>query len=125
MATPRSHLGSIDLSVVLNCGRGTASHLATRAWVYRHNLPATQAAPAAGAVDDARGKVLAAVLQHTSPAVALAIEARQLGEATDLSTRRLRERALALLLELDADAIDARRKTATRQADVRSYPSQL
>ena len=30
-----------ELAVVLNCGRGTASHLAHRAWTYRHDLPAT------------------------------------------------------------------------------------
>src|SRR3954454_7739808 len=37
-----------ELAVILNCGRGTASHLAHRAWVYRGNLPATRAAMAGG-----------------------------------------------------------------------------
>src|SRR3712207_2240255 len=107
-----------ELAVVLNCGRGTASHLAHRAFTYREHLPATWAALAAGALDEARAKVLADVLQHTTPAVARSIEARLLPEATHLSTGRLRARALALLLERDADAIDKRRKTATKQADV-------
>jgi uncharacterized protein DUF222 len=69
--------------------------------------------------------VLADVLQRTSAAVARAIEARLLPEATHLSTGRLRARALALLLDADADAVDARRKDARRQADVRAYPSHL
>jgi hypothetical protein len=93
--------------------------------VYRENLPGTWAALADGVLDETRGKVLADVLAHTTPATARAIEAILLPEAAQLSVRRLRDRALALLLELDADAIDARRKSAQRQADVRSYPSHL
>ena len=114
-----------ELAVVLNCGRGSASHLAARAWIYRENLPGTWAALAAGTLDEARAKVLADVLGHTSPAIARAIEAQLLGEATGLSLHRLRARALALLLDADADAIDKRRKDAKRQADVRAYPSHL
>ncbi|MGY1642991.1 DUF222 domain-containing protein [Geodermatophilus sp. SYSU D00703] len=114
-----------ELAVALNCGRGTASHLAARAWTYRENLPATWAALAAGALDEPRAKALADVLAHTSPAIARRIEAGLLPEATQLSTGRLRRRALALLLELDADAVDARRKSAQRQADVRTHPAHL
>ncbi len=114
-----------ELAVVLNCGRGTAAHLAHRAWTYRHNLPATWAALAAGVLDQPRAKVLADVLAHTSPAVARQVEDRLLPQASGLSLSRLRSRALALLLELDADAVDARRNEAKRQADVRTYPSHL
>ncbi|RFU21973.1 HNH endonuclease signature motif containing protein [Geodermatophilus marinus] len=112
-----------ELAVVLNCGRGTASHVAQRAWTYRESLPGTWAAMAAGALDEARAKVLVDVLQHTTPAVARQVESRLLPEAAQLSTGRLRRRALALLLELDADAVDARREDAQRQADVRAHPS--
>jgi hypothetical protein len=114
-----------ELAMVLNCGRGTAAHLAHRAWLYRENLPATWAALAAGALDEARAKVLADVLAHTSPRIARWIEGRLLPEAGQLSTGRLRRRALALLLEADAQAVDARRRDAQRQADVRSHPSHL
>jgi hypothetical protein len=114
-----------ELAVVLNCGRRTAANVALRAWVYRAQLPGTWAALAAGALDEARAKVLVDVLGQTSPAVARAVEARLLPEATDLSTGRLRARAVALLLELDADAVDARRTDARRRADVRTYPSPL
>lgn len=112
-----------ELAVVLNCGRGTAAHLAHRAWVYRESLPATWAALSDGVLDEARAKVLVDVLAHTAPAVARAIESRLLPEAAGLSTGRLRARALALLLELDAAAVDARRADARRQADVRVYPA--
>jgi Domain of unknown function (DUF222) len=114
-----------ELAVVLNCGRGTASHLAARAWTYRERLPATLRAMADGGLDEPRAKVLADVLAHTSADVARRIEARLLPEAAGLSSGRLKARALALLLELDADAVDARRQDAQRQADVRRHPSHL
>jgi hypothetical protein len=114
-----------ELAVVLNCGRGTAAHTAHRAWTYRVNLPATWAALADGVLDEARAKVLADVLQHSTPEIAQAVEAIVLPEATYLSTGRLRARVLALLLERDADAVDKRRRTAQEQADVRAHPSHL
>ena len=95
--------------MVLNCGRRAAANLAQRAWTYRARLPGTWAALGTGALDEARAKVLADVLQHTAPATARAVEARLLPKATQLSTGRLRARALAPLLEQDAAAVDARR----------------
>jgi hypothetical protein len=120
-----SQFFTAELAVVLNSGRRTASHTAHRAWTYRAKLPATWAALAAGVLDEPRAKVLVDVLQHTTSALARQVEAMLLPEATHLSTGRLRARALALLLELDADAVDQRRKTAEQQADVRTHPSHL
>jgi hypothetical protein len=48
-----------------------------------------------------------------------------LPKAASLTTGRLRKRALAALLEADADAVDERREQAQRQADVRCHPSPL
>ena len=76
-------------------------------------------------MDEPRAKVLADVLAHTAPAIARAVEAQVLREASGLSLGRLKARALALLIKLDADAVNARRKDAQRHANVRSYPSQL
>ena len=114
-----------ELAAVLNCGRGTAAHLALRSWTWRENLPATWAALAAGSLDEARAKALAEVLEHPDPALTQAVEARLLGQAGELPVGRLKRRALALLLELDPDAVDRRRKVAQRSADVRTYPSPL
>src|SRR3954452_1284914 len=36
-----SEFFTAELSMVLNCGRGTTSHVAHRAWTYRENLFAT------------------------------------------------------------------------------------
>jgi len=114
-----------ELAVVLNCGRGTAAHRLRRAWTWRESLPGTWAALAAGVLDERRGHVLADTLAHTDPAIARVIEARLLPEAGGLSLNGLRERAVALLLELDADAVDRHRDQARRAADVRVYPSHL
>ncbi|MGY1686152.1 DUF222 domain-containing protein [Geodermatophilus sp. SYSU D00867] len=116
-----SEFFTAELALVLNVGRGTASHLAHRAWTYRSHLPGTWAALAAGRLDEARAKALVDVLEHTSAATARTIEARLLPEATSLTVRKLKDRALALLLAADAEAIDQRRVIAQRHADVRLY----
>jgi hypothetical protein len=112
-----------ELAVVLNCGRGTAAVRARRAWTLRESLPATRAAMAAGELDERRANVLADVLAYTDPTIAWMVEARLLPQAAGLSLTRLKEQAIALLLELDAEAVDRGRRQATASADVRTYPS--
>jgi hypothetical protein len=114
-----------ELAMVLNCGRGTASHVAARAWTWRESLPATHAAMRAGELDEPRAKALAEVLDTALPEVARGIEAQLLPEAAGLSVGKLRKRALAALLAQDAAAVDERRRRVQRFADVRVYPSPL
>ncbi len=118
-----SEFFAAELSMVLNCGRGTASHLVARAWTWRENLPGTWGALAAGVLDEPRAKVMAEVLEQAEPGVARRVEAELLPEAGDLSLRRLRGRASALLLRHDATAADERRQEAELATDVRVYPS--
>ncbi|MGY1727718.1 hypothetical protein ACI79J_12180 [Geodermatophilus sp. SYSU D01062] len=59
-----SEFFTAELAVVLTVGRGTASHLAHRAWVYRSHLPAPWAALAAGTLDEVRARALVDVLEH-------------------------------------------------------------
>src|SRR4051794_34451708 len=112
-----------ELAHVLNCGRISANHLAVRAWLWRNSLPGTLAALAAGTLDEPRARALADVLAHADPAVAREIEALLLPDAVSLTLGKLKARALALLLERDADAVDQRRRSAKKAADVRAYPS--
>jgi hypothetical protein len=112
-----------ELSMVLNCGRRTASIKAARAWTLRENLPGTWAALAAGTLDEPRARALVDVLEHAAPESARWVEERILPEAVDLSLGKLRRRALELLLEHDAEAVEERRRAAERAADVRVYPS--
>jgi hypothetical protein len=112
-----------ELGHAINLGRGTAAFRARRAVTWRENLPVTFATLGRGEVDERRAGVLADVLQHTAPALARAVEARLLAECRigDLSLAELRRRALALLAELDADAVQERQAAARRAADLRAY----
>ena len=112
-----------EVAHAINLGRGTAAFRARRALVWRDNLPATFAALRRGEVDERRAGVLADALQGAAPELARAVEAVLLPEAGELSLARLRARALELLAELDADAVEERRAEAQRAADVRVYPT--
>ncbi|WP_233488648.1 HNH endonuclease signature motif containing protein [Blastococcus sp. TF02-9] len=112
-----------ELAHAINLGRGTASFRARRAFTWRENLPATFAALREGRLDERRAGVLAEALQSARPELARAVEAALLSEAEDMSPTRLQTRALELLAELDATAIDERRAEAQQAADVRTYPT--
>jgi hypothetical protein len=111
-----------ELALVLNRGRGTATHLHARARAWRDNLPTTYRDLTRGELDEARATALADVLGNVEPDLAGAIEAELLPEANDLSVARLRARAQELLLALDAEAADARRKETRKSADVFLQP---
>jgi hypothetical protein len=63
------------------------------------------------------------VLMHTSAEIAGQVEDALLGEAGGLSVYKLRDRATALMLQLDSSAADERRRQAERAADVQVHPS--
>jgi hypothetical protein len=110
-----------ELAHALNLGRGTAAFRAHRAWTWADSLPGTLALLRTGALDERRAGVLADVLQHTQPDLARQVEDRVLPGAGDLSLAALRRKALAVLAELDADAIDKRHQEAKKAADARAY----
>jgi hypothetical protein len=112
-----------ELSAVINLGRNTASLKLAHALTWQNKLPATFAALRTGGLDERRAQALADVLMHTNPTVARQVEAALLPEANDLSVYKLRDRATALMLQLDAQAADERRTAAERAADVHVYPS--
>jgi hypothetical protein len=110
-----------ELAHAINLGRGTAAFRARRAYTWRDNLPATFAAMRRGRIDERRAGVLADALKHTTPALARAVEAAVLPEAGELSLAALEKRALEVLAELDATAIQRRHEEAQKAADVRAY----
>ena len=63
------------------------------------------------------------MLAHTSRQIAGQVEDELLPQAGDLSVYRLRDRATALMLQLDADAAEERRQAAERTADVHVHPT--
>jgi hypothetical protein len=110
-----------EVAHAINLGRGTAAFRARRAYTWRDGLPATFAALHRGQIDERRAGVLADALQHSAPELARAVEAQVLPGACDLSLAALRARALAVLAELDATAVDERHEEAQKAADVRAY----
>jgi hypothetical protein len=112
-----------EVAHAINLGRGTAAFRARRAFTWRDDLPATFAALRRGEVDERRAGVLADALQGAASELSQAVEAMLLPEAGEMSLARIRDRALELLAEVDADAIEDRRAEAQRAADVRTYPT--
>ncbi len=112
-----------EVAQAINLGRGTAAFRARRAFTWRENLPSTLAMLRRGEIDARRAGVLADALQGAAPELARAVELTLLPEAGELSLSRLRTRALELLAELDADAVEERRAEAQRAADVRVAPT--
>jgi hypothetical protein len=110
-----------ELAMVLNSSRGSAARLARRSRILREKLPATNAALAAGELDDRRAGVFIDVLELAGPAVARSVEAEVLPHAVGLALPRLRRRLEKALLARDAAASEQRREHAERDADVRRY----
>jgi hypothetical protein len=111
-----------ELSMVLNCGRGTAAWRARRAWVWIECLPATFAALKRGEIDERRAQELFDALQSADPALARRVDAAIVGRATSLTLGALRRRTLELLLELDPGFADENRAQALKDADVFVQP---
>ena len=111
-----------ELGMVIGVARGTAAHKLRRAWRWRHDRPATFTALRRGELDERRGQIFADVLAHTRTEMAGRVETIVLPEAAGLSFSALKRRLHEVLLELDADWADERRKLAERNADVWIQP---
>src|SRR3954447_17764869 len=112
-----------ELSMVLNCGRGTAVWRARRAWVWTALLPRTFAALKRGELDERRAQELFDALQHADPELVPLVDAAIAHEAPSLLTLgALRRRALELLLDLDPTAAEENRARAVKDADVFLQP---
>src|SRR4051812_5148174 len=112
-----------ELSMVLNCGRGTAVWRARRAWVWIALLPQTFAAVQRGEIDERRAQELFDALQAADPELVPLVDAAITRETPSLLTLGgLRRRALELLAELDPQSADANREQAVKDADVFVQP---
>src|SRR3954464_13685066 len=112
-----------ELSMVLNCGRGTAVWRARRAWTWIALLPQTFAALKRGEIDERRAQELFDALQSADPELVPLVDAAITREVPGLLTvAALRRRALELLLELAPQSADANREQAVKVADVFVQP---
>src|SRR4051812_19768118 len=108
-----------ELSMLLDCGRGTAVCRARRPWGWSALLPRTFAALERGEIDERRAQELFDALQAADPELVLLVDAAITREVPGLLTvAALRRRALELLLELDPESTDANRAQAVKDADV-------
>jgi hypothetical protein len=111
-----------ELALILHCSRAAATQLWERCSTLRLRLPRTWAALADGELDWPRARAIAAELgwpaRDSIPAVLSAVEAVVLPQATGLSITRLKALVRAELVKADANAADARRRQAQREADV-------
>src|SRR3954447_25254296 len=108
-----------ELSMVLNCGRGTAVWRARRSWTWIALLPQTFAALKRGEIDERRAQELFDALQAADPELVPLVDAAITRETPSLLTLGgLRRRALELLAELDPAAADENRAQAVKDADV-------
>src|SRR6201989_267852 len=85
-----------ELAMILNVGRGTAAFRARRAFCWRDQLPLTFAALQRGEIDERRAEELFLILERVDEQLARRIDAALVDEATDLSVRRLGQRAREL-----------------------------
>src|SRR3954453_9569677 len=70
-----------ELSMVLNCGRGTAVWKARRAWRWTELLPQTFAALKRGELDERRAQELFDALQHADPELVPLVDAAMARDA--------------------------------------------
>src|SRR3954466_4419434 len=75
-----------ELSMVLNCGRGTAVWKARRAWRWTPLLPSTFAALRRGELDERRAQELFDALQHADPELVPLVDAAIARENPSLLT---------------------------------------
>src|SRR3954447_25581357 len=112
-----------ELSMVLNCGRGTAVWRARRSWTWIALLPQTFAALKRGEIDERRAQELFDALQSADPELVPLVDAALTRELPSLLTvAALRRRVLELLLELDPQSADEDRAQAQQDADVFVQP---
>src|SRR3954462_7897615 len=112
-----------ELSMVLNCGRGTAVWRARRGLGWGALLARTVAALKRGELDERRAQELFDALQHADPELVPLVDAAITHETPSLLTLgTLRRRALELLLELDPAAAEENRAQAQKDADVFVQP---
>jgi len=121
-----------ELAMVKGISRTAATVLAERSLALVHELPATWAALADGAIDPARANAIVRALAGQSveaggavqPGVVTEVEAQALEWALAGETpQRLQDRGAAALIAADESAADRRRKKAERHADVTMKPA--
>jgi Domain of unknown function (DUF222) len=110
-----------EIAAALTLTSRGASDLIDRAMALR-DLPATEAALAAGRIDMPKALVMITGLAGQDPALARRIEAQVIGRAPAQTTGQLRAALNRALLAADPDAAERRREAEEKQACVERAP---
>ena len=112
-----------ELALIRGCAEAEAESLAVESILLTTTLSGTWDALYAGEIDVRKMRVLVDLLGPAKPSVIDEIERRVLPDAGRLTVPQLRHRVRRALAELDAEALENRRKEAARRADVVARPT--
>ena len=110
-----------EIAAALTLTSRAAQALSERA-ISMRELPATQAALAAGRIDMPRALVLLNSLAGQHPALARAVETQVINQAPAQTTGQLRASVNRALLAADPEAAEKRRKTEEKHARLEQLP---
>ena len=115
----RDAAGQLEMALTLShTSAQSLAHLAvTLAW----QLPGTGAALAAGRLDLTRARLIADYTSVLPEDQARLVEAKVLPGAPQMTYAQLRQRLAVLVIAVDPEGAEERRKAAERHADVRLY----
>ncbi|MDK3258497.1 HNH endonuclease signature motif containing protein [Blastococcus capsensis] len=112
-----------ELALIRGCTEAEAESLAVESILLTTILTGTWDALYAGEIDVRKMRALVDLLGPAKPSVIHEIEQRVLPHAGRLTVPQLRQRVRRALTQLDAEALDNRRKEAARRADVVARPT--
>ena len=112
-----------ELAMIRSCSEQEAQLLAIESILLTTKLTATWGALYAGRIDVRKMRALLDLLGPAKPKVAAAIESRVLPAAEHLTVAQLRAKVRRLLVRLDEQALERRRREAARRAGVCHQPT--
>ncbi|TYP90833.1 HNH endonuclease signature motif containing protein [Blastococcus xanthinilyticus] len=112
-----------ELALIRGCTETEAEFLAVESILLTTTLVGTWNALYAGEIDVRKMRALVDLLGRVKPAVVEEVERRVLPDAGRLTVPQLRYRIRRALTELDAEALERRRREAARRANVTARPT--
>jgi hypothetical protein len=110
-----------ELALIRGCSEVEAERLAVEALVLVRHLPASLEALHEGRLTERKAAVLVELLGPVSREVAEEVQRRVLPDVETRTVPQLRAKVRRLLAQLDAEALEERRREAARRADVRHH----
>jgi hypothetical protein len=110
-----------ELALIRRCSEAEAERVAVQSLVLVRHLPASWEALHEGRLDERKVAVLVELLGPVSREVADEVQRRVLPDVETRTVPQLRAKVRRLLAQLDAEALEERRREASKRADVRHH----